>query len=313
MRAEARGQSSHGVGRLDTYVRRIRASLIHPNAIPTVVSELAAVAVLDANAGFGHVAGLRAMDLCIAKAGEYGIGAVAVRNSSHFGIASIFAERASAQGHIGVATSNGPARMAPVGARTAVLGTNPIAVAVPGPPQAVFTLDMATSVVALGKILASRDAGQPIPEGWAISADGAATTDAAAAAEGTVLPLGGPKGFGLALVLEVLGAVLSGANAGQDAGSMYQTWDRAEGLGHFFVAISVSAFRDFGEFEDALSALIRQVHLAEPIRPGERVFVPGEIEAERERRAHEDGIALTGDMRTALERAAASAGTALRA
>ena len=307
--AEARGQSSHGVARLATYVKRIQNGLIQPNAEPTIVHETGAVAVLDANAGFGHVAGLRAMELCVDKAHQFGVGVVSVRNSTHFGIASIFADHASARRCIGIATSNAAPRMAPPGACTPVLGTNPLAVAIPGSSGSAFTLDMATSVAALGKILAARDAGHSIPEGWALTADGATTTDAAvAASDGLILPLGGPKGFGLALVLEVLSAVLSGASAGQHAGSMYRTWNRPEDLGHFFLALSTVAFRPGQAYEESLDDLCSQVHSAQPIRAGDRTLLPGELEADRERDTRTRGIPLNRTLRMALENAAMAAG-----
>lgn len=311
VRAEARGQSSHGVRRLDTYVQRIQAGLIRVGTSPTTVLETSGVAVLDAGAGFGHVAGIRAMELCTDKARNGGIGAVAVRNSTHFGIASVFAERATESDCIGIATTNGAAWMPPVGAKSAVLGTNPIAIAVPGPAKVSFTLDMATGVVALGKILAARDSGERIPLGWALTRDGIPTTDSAAAADGLILPMAGPKGFGLALALEVLSAVLGGASVGQSAGSMYRTWDRSEDLGHFFVAILIDAFRPRKEFDDALRELVSQVRSAQPSQDSSPIWLPGEMEAERERSAEADGLPISETMRSSLERAAATAGLAL--
>jgi len=308
-RAEARGQSSHGVTRLPTYVKRIRAGLINANATPLVVKATPATAVMDAQGGFGHFVGLEAMSLAVEKATQVGIGAVAVRNSTHFGIAGPFAELAADRGCIGIATSNGPAWMAPSGTSTAVLGTNPIAVAVPGPQRTCFILDMATSVAALGKILALRAAGEAIPEGWALSSKGEPTTDASTAAEGLLLPLGGHKGFGLALVLEVLSAILSGARVGQNAGSMYRTWTEKEGLGHFFLAISVDAFRPREDYEQGLADLANQVRSAQVIADGNEIFLPGEVEARNERNASQNGIRLSVPMQAALVDALEAAGS----
>lgn len=307
VRAEARGQPSHGVSRLVTYIKRIQAGLIDATSVPTVVSEAGAVAVLDGNNGFGHAVGMRAMELCVQKAQTYGIGAVAVRNSTHFGIASPFAEAAAAQGCIGLATTNGPPWMVPTGSKTRVLGTNPIAVAVPGSPGSSFTLDMATSVAALGKIIALGEAGTPIPAGWALDEEGQPTTEATVAAQGSLLPVGGPKGFGLALVFEVLSAVLSGAAVGREAGSMYRTWDRPERLGHFFLALSIAAFGPEEVFDSRLTTLLGDLRKAVPIEPGSRIYAPGEIEAERERGSARTGILLTHSLRTALEQAAEAA------
>ena len=199
--AELRGVSSHGVSRLPAYLRRVRAGLIKPAAEPEIVAETPASVTIDGGAGFGHAVGWHGMGLAMARAATEGIGAAAVRNSTHFGIAGFFAERAAAEGMVGIATSNGAALMAPPGTRTRVLGTNPIAIAIPARDGKPIILDMATSSAALGKILLARDAGTPIPGDWALDLDGSPTTDPAVAASGLLTPLGGHKGFGLALAL----------------------------------------------------------------------------------------------------------------
>lgn len=307
VRAEARGQASHGVMRLDTYVRRVKQGLIRIGVPPELVYETPATGLIDAHAGFGHVVGLHAIDICVSKAERVGVGAVAVRNSTHFGVACVFAERAAEQGCIGIATSNAAARMPPVGAKTAVLGTNPLAIAVPGDGGGIaFVLDMSTSVVALGKILTARDERRPIPEGWALDSNGAPTTDPAVAADGLMLPMAGPKGFGLALALEVLSAVLSGSPPGLGAGSMYRTWDRPEGLGHFFLALSVRAFQEVGSFDNAMANLVAQVRGAEP-STSNPILLPGEIEARKERLAQLNGIPMTQQLASSIQKAAQSA------
>jgi len=309
VRAEARGQASHGVMRLETYVKRVKRGLIRPGVAPEIVTETPTTVVIDAHDGFGHVVGLHAMDVCIERAQRLGLGAAAVRNSTHFGIACIFAERAMSAGCVGIATSNAAARMPPVGTKTAVLGTNPLAIAVPsGVRTTAFVLDMSTSVAALGKILAARDQGRSIPEGWALDAEGMPTTDSARAADGLMLPMSGAKGFGLALVLEVLSAVLSGAPAGQGAGSMYRTWDRPERLGHFFMALSVSAFQPLNDFDKGITNLTSQIRHAQRIDSAQ-VWLPGEIEADQERVARQQGITVTPQLSGALTAAAKAAGT----
>lgn len=311
VRAEARGQASHGVMRLETYIKRVRRGLIRPGSQPEIVAETPTTVVIDAHDAFGHVVGLYAMEVCIERAQKLGLGAAAVSNSTHFGIACIFAERATTSGCIGIATSNAAPRMPPVGAKTAVLGTNPLAIAVPsGARTPAFVLDMSTSVAALGKILAARASGQPIPEGWALDAEGMPTTDAARAADGLILPMSGAKGFGLALVLEILSAALSGARPGQGAGSMYRTWDRSEGLGHFFMAVSVDAFQPLNDFGKAITDITDQIRHAERIGSS-RVWLPGENEGAHERAAQRDGIALTPQLSAALSAAAETAGVSL--
>jgi ureidoglycolate dehydrogenase (NAD+) len=308
--AELRGVSSHGVSRLPAYLRRVQAGLIKPAAEPAIVAESPASVTIDGGAGFGHAVGWHGMGLAMARAATEGIGAAAVRNSTHFGIAGFFAERAAADGLIGIATSNGAALMAPPGTRARVLGTNPISIAIPAPGDAPIVLDMATSTAALGKILLARDAGTPIPGDWALDQDGNPTTDPAVAASGLLTPLGGHKGFGLALALEVLSAGLSGAAAGPDAGSMYRTWERPENLGHWFLAIDPKAFAGIDAFLGTVAGLAAAVHDAEPIRPGQDALLPGEIERRQEDRARRDGISVTAAMAASLEEAASLAGMA---
>lgn len=308
--AELRGQASHGLVRLETYVKRLNAGLISKGLGPTLVSDVGALMIFDGHDGFGHVVGLHVMDACIERARATGVAAAAVRNSTHFGIAGVFALRAAAAGMIGLAASNGAARMPPVGTKTAVLGTNPLAIAIPASGSEPLLLDMATSATALGRIIVAKERGERIPEGWALTKDGAPTTDAAVALGGLILPMAGPKGFGLAIVLEVLSACLSGAAIGQRAGSMYNTWDRPEGLGHFFLAISVAATGRAEAFLNSIGELARQVHAAASVDGSAHGLLPGEIEAQRETASRRDGIEIEPTVRTSLRRLAGEAGVA---
>ena len=297
--ADLRGQASHGLGRLHTYVKRMRAGLTTTVVQPALVSETAAFRVYDGGAGFGHVIGLRVMEACVERARSTGLAAASVRNSTHFGIAATFALAAADAGMIGLAASNGAARMPPVGSRTPVLGTNPLAVAVPRRGAEPILLDMATSATAVGKILVAIDRSEPIPEGWALNGSGRPTTDPKEALGGLMLPMAGPKGFGLALVLEILSACLSGAPPGRGAGSVMNTWDRPEGLGHFFLAISPESI-GVSDFSSSVEDLVGQVHGAEPIAGGRRPLLPGELEAHAEKEARALGVALAGSTRGAL-------------
>lgn len=302
--ADLRGVASHGVSRLPAYLRRVEKGLIRPAAEPEMVAETPASVTLDGGAGFGHAVGWHAMGMAMERARAQGVAAAAVRNSTHFGIAGFFAERAAADGLIGIAMSNGAALMAPPGTRTRVLGTNPLAIALPSGNDAAVLLDMATSTAALGKILLARDAGTAIPGDWALAPDGSPTTDPAIAATGLLAPLGGHKGFGLALALESLSAALSGASAGPDAGSMYRTWDRPENLGHFFLAIDPRAFAGSEVFLATLTMLASAIHGAEVVGDGQAALLPGEIERQREAWARRDGLAVSDAMATSLEEAA---------
>lgn len=310
VRADLRGQPSHGLLRLETYVKRVQAGLTSRVSEASLVLETPALAVFDGGAGFGHVIGLKVMDWCVERAAQTGIAAATVRNSTHFGIAATFALHAAAAGMIGVAASNGAARMPPVGTRTAVLGTNPLAVAIPRSAGDAILLDMATSATALGKILVARGRGDRIPEGWAITKAGEPTTDPSEALAGLLLPMAGPKGFGLALVLEVLSACLSGAPPGRGAGSVMNTWDRPEGLGHFFLAIAPKTFGGETAFYASVDELAAQVHGAEPASEGARGLLPGEIEARAEAEGSRNGIPLPAMTVESLRRLADAAGVA---
>jgi len=312
VRAEMRGQGSHGVMRLGTYVKRILAGLIDPRALPTRVRDCGALLVFDGGAGLGHVVGRHAMEACVERASETGLALAVVRNSSHFGIAGFFALQAAASGMIGMAMSNGPALMAPVGGKAPVLGTNPLAVAVPLRGQPPLLLDMATSAAALGKILQAQERGDAIPSTWALDSQGNPTTDPTEAAAARILqPLAGPKGFGLALVVEVLTAVLSGASFGRRAGSMYKSWDRPEDLGHAFAALNVGLLMPIEKYLDRMTDLAHQVRSSERSDARQQILLPGEPEARAEEQAAVDGILLQASQIRELRDLAAEVGAVL--
>lgn len=290
--ADLRGHASHGISRLPTYVQRLRGGLIRGDAEVTVIRETPTTLVYDAGSNFGHVAGKHAMDGAISRARSSGLAAAAVRNSTHFGSAGIFAHQATDAGMIGIVCSNAASRMPPVGGITPVLGSNPIAIAAPRASSPPIMLDMATSSAALGKIIAARDAGAPIPVDWALAADGSPTVDPQAAIDGVLLPMAGPKGFGLALSIEILSAVLTGSAVAGGAGSMYKTWDRPEDLGHFFIALSIEAFMPLSEFFERLEELAVQVKGAKRLRGMSSIYLPGEMEFQREVEGRKNGLDL---------------------
>lgn len=289
--AEARGIPSHGVSRLPTYLKRLAAGLISKR--PALkLNTGGAVATLDADNAFGYVASAQAMQEAASLAETYGVGACTVSNSTHFGIASLYAEMAAARGCIGFSFTNSAPRMAPWGARDAVVGTNPIAIAVPGNDGA-LVLDMSTSVSNVGRITLAKGAGESIPTDWALDPAGHPTTDPAQALAGTLKPVAGPKGFGLALMIDVLTGVLSGAAFGQQVGSMFNDWSRPENVGHFFVALHIAHFMPAGEFAARLATLARQVKEARTADDNVRTWLPGELEARAERESLSTGLRLS--------------------
>jgi LDH2 family malate/lactate/ureidoglycolate dehydrogenase len=291
--ADARGLGSHGAVRLlPVYVARLLAGTTRPRPNITVLRRRGAVAVLDGDAGLGQVVGHAAMELAVTVARELGIGAVAVRHSSHFGIGALFAEQAVAAGMVGIVMTNAPANMPPHGGSGRFFGTNPLAIGLPGGAERPVLLDMSTSVVARGKIVMLQKLGLPIPAGWAIDAHGRPTEDAAAALAGAVLPMAGHKGSGLALAIDALCGVLAGAAFGPHIVDLYDQGDQPQNVGHLFLALDVEAFMPLAQFQDQIDQLAREVR-AQPRQPGvERIYVPGELEYELAERSRSEGVAL---------------------
>jgi LDH2 family malate/lactate/ureidoglycolate dehydrogenase len=290
--AELRGQGSHGVSRLlDIYVKRLRLGATNARPQPAIVSQRGGTALVDGDNGPGQVAGAYAMALAIDLAREHGVGCVAVRRSNHYGAAAFYLQQALAAGMIGLTTTNAPPNMPPTGGRAPFLGTNPLAVAVPSATQGPVLLDMATSVVAKGKIqLMAKEGQQTIPPGWALDADGNPTTDVQAALGGMMLPVGGHKGYGLALIVEILSAVVAGAAFGPHLGTLYADFDRGQDVGHFFAALDPSGFGPLSGFLGRMDALLAEVR-AVPRQAGvSEILLPGEVESRCQARYAVEGI-----------------------
>jgi L-2-hydroxycarboxylate dehydrogenase (NAD+) len=290
------GIESHGIARLGYYIGLISDDLIDLKAEPTIERETAVTASLDARNGFGPPAAHRAMTCCVRKAEDSGMAMVTVRNSNHFGIAGYYAMMAAARGLVGMAATNAGPQVVPTWGTQPMLGTNPLAVAVPAGRERPFLLDMATSAVSWGKIEIARREGHAVPAGWALDADGAATTDAEAAdlllALGSGEARAGHKGYGLAALVDILCGPLAGAAFGPFVAGMRTRPPRPSGIGHFFAAWRPDAFRPLDEFRADMDRLIRALHESRPEPGHERVRVAGdpEFDAERDRRAR--GIPL---------------------
>ncbi|MDP6342256.1 MAG: Ldh family oxidoreductase [Alphaproteobacteria bacterium] len=307
---DLRGIDSHGIAMLPLYAEMRRRGKIAMRPVIEVVRESPVTALIDGGGGLGHAPSADAMRLAIQKAKAAGLAAVTVRNSNHFGAAGAYAMMATAEGLIGIAMTNAGGRsIVPTRAREPVFGTNPIAFAAPTRDNLPFVLDMATSTVAVGKVKLAAYAGKPLPSGWVVDADGVEVTVAADAFDGTgrlargfgMTPLGGladlssHKGYGLAAMVEVLCGMLPGAPfiAAMVEPAKHQT-------GHFFLALDPNAFRDEGEFQDELDAMIDHLRALEPTDPELPVLVHGDPEniAREERLA--DGIPIPGMLADAL-------------
>ncbi len=300
--ADVRGVSSHGIIRLFPYYsKRLRDGLVNPCPSLAVISETAASLALDGDNGLGHPTAYRAMQRCIAKAEQGGAAVTTVRNSNHFGIAGYYAMQALPHDMIGMSFTNASSLVAPTFGSTAVLGTNPIAVAVPAGSQCPYVLDMATSIVPIGKITVYEKAGLEIPYGWGIDNQGQVTTDPDQVIHGgALLPLGGTaemrgyKGYGLALLVEILGGVLAGSAFGMDVD--HESHTRVSHIGHCFAAIRVDAFRPLEEFKRDMDALIRQLKEAPKAAGQERIYIAGEKEYEKAERSQREGVPILAEV-----------------
>lgn len=306
------GVFTHGTKLLPGYARRLRAGGIRADASPEVEREGPAWAIVDARSTLGQVSSVFAMRVAIEKARRAGVAYVGVRNANHFGAAGYYACLAAREGLVGLASSNDIPSVAAPGSRVAVLGSNPLAYAIPAGERDPIFLDIATSTVAGGKVYAARAQGKPIPPDWLIGEDGLPTTDATLYPQRAVLmPMAGHKGYGIALLVECLSALLTGAAARWEVGS-WIFGDPALPTNHgaAFATIDVGSVLPLGEFRARVDDLIGEIH-ASPTAPGTpRVLVPGEAEWERRRRALAEGIPLPGDVRDALRKLASEVGVA---
>ncbi|HEX4213627.1 MAG TPA: Ldh family oxidoreductase [Candidatus Dormibacteraeota bacterium] len=289
--ADLRGISSHGVMLTPIYADRVQRGSVSRLETFDVVVDRDAVAVLDAGHGLGQLSSRVAMDMATERALAHGVGAVTVRRAHHFGAAGRHALRAAERGCIGIACSNTTALMPAPGGASRVLGNNPVAMAVPtasGPP---LLLDMALSAVALNRIRMAERAGTPIPDTWATDSGGIPTTDPAAAIAGMLLPAGGHKGFGLALMVEVLTSVLSGG--AWSVHSLYRDPDLHNDCSHFFMALDVAHFMDADQFQAQTAQLGRLIRESPPHPGVEAVHAPGDGQWRRRLEQLERGVAVS--------------------
>lgn len=310
--ADLRGVTSHGTMLVPMYVERIRQGSVSRHTSAAVLVDAGAVAVLDGRDALGQLTSDQAMDLAVAKSRQYGVGAVVVRNAFHFGGAFRYVEAATRSGCIGIAASNTRPLMPAPGGAAAVVGNNPLAVGIPVLDREPLILDMALSEAALGKIRLAAQEGRPIPATWATDSEGAPTTDAEAAIAGLLLPAAGHKGYGLALVVDMLSGVLSGGAFGNTVQGLYADTSVPNNCAHFFLALDIAHFSNVTEFLARAAELADQV-LTSPTAPGvERTLLPGQLEAERFGAAVATGVRVDSSVLDALETTARGLGMVWR-
>ena len=268
--AEADGLKGHGASRLPSYAAQAKSGKVQGHAVPDVNEVGSAALWIDANEGFAYPAIALAIDGLATLAPRTGIAAAGIANSHHFGAAGYHVERMAERGLIGLAFGNSPQAIAPWGGSKGVFGTNPIAFAAPRREAPPLVIDMGLSKVARGNIMVAARAGEPIPEGWALDADGKPTTDAAAAMEGTMVAMGDAKGTALVMMVEILAVALTASNFGYEASSFFTAEGPAPRTGQFLMAIDPYGF-SAGAFADRLEDLIAAVREQDGTRlPGER-------------------------------------------
>ena len=292
--ADLRGIGTHGISRIPVYANRLRHGLVRARPDIRVTHPMPAAAHVDGDNGLGFVVARRAMREAIAAAERCGIGMASVRNSAHFGMAAAYLLEAIDAGYAAFVFTNASPSMPIWGGRTPFLGTSPFAFGAPGGEgSSPIVLDMATSVVARGKIRRAMQNGEPIPAGWALDADGRETTDARRAYEGIVLPLGGPKGSGLSLMMEVLAGVMSGAAYGGKVGDQYRDLDRPQNVGHSFIAFRPSLFLGEAAYGARMDDLVTRARACPQADEGQPILMPGEPETNRMKTRLAEGIPLT--------------------
>lgn len=315
--ADLRGIDSHGVARLSGYVRLQEAGRANMHAKHMVIHETPSTATIDADRGLGLVVAPKAMDIAIEKANNVGTGWVAIQNSNHFGIAGYHAMKALPHNMIGISMTNASPLVAPTFAKERMLGTNPICIAFPAGNQIPFVVDMATSNAANGKLEIAQRLNKDIPLGWVQTKEGGDSVDAnELKSGGALLPLGGHKGYGLGAAVDILSAVLSGANYGPWVPPFVAFLNPLEnlpgnGIGHFLGAMRIDAFRPADDFKKHMDQWIERFKSSQRVDQQQEVLIPGEPEYRMQKIREKDGIPLNENVEKDLQELAQKLGLTL--
>ncbi len=287
--ASLRGVDTHGVIYAQHYIRDIHKGHVTVRPNIRIVRQSPSTALIDGDNGLGIVVGVRAMHEAIRRARETGSAVVGVRGSTHFGASAYYAQMAAAEGLIGICMTNTESIVAPWGSTSPLLGTNPLAIAIPGGIDGGLVLDMATTQVAWGKLYLASRAGEKIPTNWATDTNGYPTDDPDVGMAGLMLPLGGHKGYGLALMIEILCATLTGAAHDAEI-------TNGQDVGHTFMVIDVSRFMPLEAFQTRLAHLVDEIRQSDRRDGVSRIYVPGEIEAETMAHRQQAGIPIPDEL-----------------
>jgi len=291
--AELNGTRTHGIRLLPIYLARLNNGTINKNPQVIYSQKFPAIGVLNGDDAPGAYAATKALSYAKQSADIYGMGAVSVIRSSHFGPAGYYARLGADMGLITIVSTNGSSAVAPTGSKQPFFSATPLAVGTPTHASQAMVLDMALTVTARARIRSMAKQGKSIPADWAIDADGKPTTDASIALNGSLLPVGGYKGYGLMFMLEILTAILGGASIGPDIGDLYKDIDRPQRLGHFILAIRADACREYGDFSDSLHDFMARVKSCTPITSDGGILLPGEKENLMRKEQFEYGLELS--------------------
>ena len=290
-KADARGVTTHGTYLLTPIFHRAVVGQLSLPTTPSVVVDSEAIAVVDGGNGLGPIAGKFAVDLVIKQASDHGIGMVLIRNTNNLGSLAYYTEMIARQGMIALMSCNAAPAMAPWGGSEAFTGTNPIAIAIYTGREIVFSADMATSVVARGKIRQAAREGKSIPGDWALDSEGNVTTDPNLALKGTLLPMGGPKGSAIALAVDILSGILAGAEHAPNLRSFHEIEGKT-GVGASLIAIDIRKFMSLDEFVASMDEYLKSLKGMKKANFAKEIYLPGEIEYKRELESYTTGIAL---------------------
>jgi LDH2 family malate/lactate/ureidoglycolate dehydrogenase len=306
VQADLWGHPSHGVMRLSWYAARLRAGVCEAVARPETIVDAGAIAVIDGHDAMGQVLMARAAGEAIRRAKQHGIGAVALRNSNHFGTALYFTLMAARENCVAFLATNASPAMAPWGGREKVVGTNPWSWASPAGRHAPMVLDIANTSVARGKIYLAKQKGLAIPQGWAIDAEGAPTTDPAAAIDGVVLPMAGHKGYAIAVIMDMLSGVLTGSGFGKGVHGPYQIEHRGS-AGQLMIVLDIERFQPIADFNARMDQLIAELKAAPLAKNSSGIFYPGELEARHDIVNRREGLQLSDNVLSDLRAVAEGA------
>ena len=300
LKADLWGISSHGVNRFPVYLQRLEAGGVQACPKITVTNPLPAIVAVDGGNGLGAVVGKKALDAAMSAAGTYGMAVAGIKHSNHFGASGYYCELAAQKEFVTIIFTNAPPAVPAWGSKESYFGTNPIAIGLPRTGSFPVVVDLATSTVARGKILAALKRSESIPEGWALNKEGMPTTEPREALEGSLLPMAGPKGYALALAVEHLAGVLTGSAFGRDVAWQYGDKDAIADVGHFMLLLRADAFMSMTEYNERMERFCSEIKNSEKAPGVTEIYLPGERERILEQKLQRDGITLPAALKEEL-------------